>query len=35
MPADTLEMVGRAELTIFSTELGTYEFVGKLHDAAV
>ena len=33
VPNETLEMATRAELTIFSTDLETYDFVGKLHGA--
>lgn len=32
---ETLEMAGRAELTILSTELKTYDLVGKLHNAGL
>jgi serine kinase of HPr protein (carbohydrate metabolism regulator) len=35
VPDETLEMATRAELTILSTDLETYEFVGKLHAAGV
>lgn len=35
VPDETLEMATRAELTIFSTDLETYDLVGKLHDAGV
>lgn len=33
VPDETLEMASRAELTVFSTDLETYDFVGKLHEA--
>jgi predicted transcriptional regulator len=33
VPDETLEMASRAELTIFSTDLETYDCVGKLHEA--
>ncbi len=35
VPDETIEMAKRAELTIFTTDLETYEFVGKLHEAGV
>lgn len=35
VPEDTLEMANRAELTVLSTDLATYAFVGKLHEAGV
>ena len=35
VPDETLEMASRAELTVFSTDLETYDFVGKLHGAGV
>jgi hypothetical protein len=35
VPDETLEMATRAELTIFSTDLETYDLVGKLHEAGV
>ena len=33
VPDETLEMASRAELTVFSTALETYDFVRKLHEA--
>ncbi len=35
VPADTIEMATRAELTIFTTDLETYDFIVKLHGAGV
>jgi hypothetical protein len=35
VPQETLEMATRAELTILSTDLETYDLVGKLHAAGV
>jgi hypothetical protein len=35
VPDETLEMATRAELTVFSTKLETYDFVGKLHKAGL
>lgn len=32
---DTLEMANRVEISILSTDLFTYELVGKLHEAGV
>ena len=33
--SETLEMASRAELTVLSTDLDTYDLVGKLHQAKV
>jgi serine kinase of HPr protein (carbohydrate metabolism regulator) len=35
VPDETIEMATRAELTVFSTDLETYDFVGKLHGAKI
>ncbi len=35
VPQDTLEMANRVEISILSTDLFTYELVGKLHEAGV
>lgn len=35
VPDETLEMATRAELTVFSTDLETYDLVGKLHGAKI
>jgi serine kinase of HPr protein (carbohydrate metabolism regulator) len=35
VPQETLEMATRAELSILSTDLETYDLVGKLHAAGV
>ena len=35
VPDETLEMATRAELTVFSTDLETYDFIGRLHAAKI
>lgn len=35
VPGETLEMATRAELTVFLTDLETYDFVGRLHAAKI
>jgi len=35
VPDETIDMATRAELTILSTDLETYDLVGKLHAAGV
>lgn len=32
---EVIEMANRAELTVLSTEMTTYELVGKLHEAGI
>jgi len=32
---DTLELAGKAKITVFSTDLNTYKLVGKLYEAGL